>query len=60
MEVILKIKIPIHEMEDTPAWHYETSGHFSVRSAYKLAYNLKHYNNNLTGSSAAPKGDRNM
>ncbi|KAE8789677.1 Ubiquitin carboxyl-terminal hydrolase 2 [Hordeum vulgare] len=44
-------------MEDAPSWHYESSRHFSVRSAYKLAYNLNHCNDNETGSSTAPKGE---
>ncbi|KAE8769165.1 Ubiquitin carboxyl-terminal hydrolase 2 [Hordeum vulgare] len=59
-EVIFNINIPSHEMEDAPAWHNESSGHFSVCSAYKLAYSLKHRNDLQTGSSTAPKGDRNM
>jgi hypothetical protein len=39
---ILDIKIPAHACKDMPACNYEKSGTFSVRSAYKLAYNLAH------------------
>jgi len=37
VDEILKIKIPAGDTEDLIAWHYEKSGVFSVRSAYRLA-----------------------
>uniref|UniRef100_A0A8R7V269 Reverse transcriptase domain-containing protein n=1 Tax=Triticum urartu TaxID=4572 RepID=A0A8R7V269_TRIUA len=38
---ILKIRIPEGEVADCIAWHYEKSGVFTDRSAYKLATKLK-------------------
>jgi hypothetical protein len=34
---ILRINIPQMEREDSPAWYYEQSGMFTVKSAYRLA-----------------------
>jgi hypothetical protein len=39
---ILNIKLPTYPCCDLVAWHYDKSGTFSVRSAYRLAFNLKH------------------
>ena len=39
VEEILKIKL-YSSFEDIIAWHYERSGIFSVKSAYKLALNM--------------------
>jgi hypothetical protein len=39
---ILKLKLPTNPCEDFIAWHYEQSRVFSVKSAYRLAYNLQH------------------
>jgi ribonuclease HI len=39
---ILDMKLPINQCNDFLAWHYEPSGLFSVKSAYRLAYNLQH------------------
>ena len=36
-EEVLKIRIPTRPTDDFIAWHFEKSGIFSVRSAYKLA-----------------------
>jgi hypothetical protein len=41
-EQILGIKLPRKPCNDFAAWNYEKSGIFSVKSAYKLAYNLTH------------------
>jgi hypothetical protein len=40
VQVILKMKLPTRQLDDFIAWHYERSGVFSVRSAYKLAKDL--------------------
>jgi hypothetical protein len=39
---ILSIKLPMELCKDVAAWNYEKSRIFSIRSAYKLAYNLAH------------------
>lgn len=36
-ELILSIRLPVRRAEDFIAWHYEKSGVFTVRSAYKVA-----------------------
>ena len=41
-EWILKMKLPTEPYNDRLAWHYDKSGMFSVRSAYRLAFNIKH------------------
>jgi len=35
VELILSISVHV-EMDDVVAWHYDTRGQFSVRSAYKV------------------------
>ena len=35
-EVVLNIRIPSIPIDDCLPWHFEKSGLFSVRSAYKL------------------------
>jgi hypothetical protein len=42
-DAILKIRIPTIEISDQFAWHFEKSGLFSVKSAYKLAYRFNAY-----------------
>lgn len=56
---ILKIKIPSRETEDCVAWHYENSGRFTVKSAYKLAMSLK-VTGPQTSSSSANRDDRSI
>ena len=41
VEVIKTVKIPWRPSEDFVAWHFEKSGCFTVRSAYKLGVNSK-------------------
>jgi hypothetical protein len=55
-EEILKIRLPLNKSPDFVAWHYEKSGIFLVRSAYKLAMSISH-NKHEIGSSSAPSGD---
>lgn len=40
-EVILKIKLPSNPQPDFIAWHYEKLGMLKVRSAYRLALELR-------------------
>jgi hypothetical protein len=56
---ILKIKIPHREVEDCVAWHYEKSGLFTVRSAYKLAMCLKE-TGPQSSTSGASMDDRSI
>jgi hypothetical protein len=46
--------------EDMIAWHYERTGKFSVRSAYKLALQIENEVNWQEGSSRVPDGHRAM
>jgi hypothetical protein len=39
---ILELKLPEEDSRDLYTWHYDRSGNFTVKSAYKLAYNLNH------------------
>jgi hypothetical protein len=56
-DVILRLNAPDTSRKDFLAWHYESNGIFSVRSAYKLAYNLK---NNVQGQpGTSTTGDNN-
>lgn len=57
VEEILKIKLPRRDTEDVIAWHYEKTGVFSVRSAYRLAMQLDRELGHQ-GSSTAPDGER--
>jgi hypothetical protein len=57
---ILDIKIPAHSCKDMPAWNYEKSRIFSVRSAYKLAYNLAHAGSTSQGNSATRYPNRSL
>ena len=43
---------------DVLAWHYERNGIFAVKSAYRLAYNLKNGEGSIPKSSAAADGSR--
>jgi hypothetical protein len=58
-EHVLKIKIPTHAGEDYIAWNYEKSGHFTVRSAYKLAMEIQSMQNEA-GMSSKPSGERDV
>ncbi|EEE56362.1 hypothetical protein OsJ_05493 [Oryza sativa Japonica Group] len=57
---ILKIHVPNQETSDFPAWHYEKTCLFSVRSAYKLAWNLTESAQVQTSSSTATNGERKL
>jgi ribosomal protein L32 len=56
VDEILKIKLPSGIEEDFVAWHYEKTGCFSVRSAYRLSIELRDLDS--TGSSTRPDGER--
>lgn len=50
---ILKIRLPPSGTDDILDWHYERSGSFTVRSAYRLALNMKHHLDATSGSTKA-------
>ena len=54
---ILKIKLPSRGEEDIVAWHYEKTGYFSVRSAYRLGMDIME-SEKRTSSSSCTSGDR--
>ncbi|XP_062232870.1 uncharacterized protein LOC133930222 [Phragmites australis] len=59
-DVILKSRIPVREREDFPAWHFEKNGVFSVKSAYRLAWNLSGLSSRSHSSSSAPDDQRKL
>lgn len=59
VEEILKINLSPYQDEDFLAWHYEKSGIFSVRSAYRLAW-LNKFHPDGEGSSRETDGDRSI
>jgi hypothetical protein len=58
--LILNLALPDQPCEDFPAWHYEWNGKFSVKSAYKLAYNILHGVRWQAGNSEAVENTRNI
>jgi hypothetical protein len=60
VQAILSIKPPQHDLEDRVAWHYERNGVFTVRSAYRLAFRLKHQGRDSVSSSSSPNGERSL
>jgi hypothetical protein len=60
VEWILKQKLPLGHYEDWIAWHYEKFGIFSVKSAYRLAYNLQNGTRWKAGNSHNTDNTRNI
>src|SRR5438128_9683403 len=59
-ETILKIRIPQWEIEDYPAWHLERHGFFTVKSAYRLAWQCSESGGREQGTSTASNGERKI
>jgi hypothetical protein len=59
-EVILQLNAPETSRKDFLAWHYESNGIFSVKSAYKLAYNLKNNIPSKPGTSSSGDSNRTL
>jgi hypothetical protein len=57
---VMKIHLPHQEGEDCLAWHYERSGIFTIRSAYKLALEIEQANKRQEDSNTRPDGSRHM
>ena len=55
---ICKLRIPREDVEDCVAWHYEKSGIFTVKSAYKLADSIHRNKTERATSSSRELGDR--
>jgi hypothetical protein len=58
VEVIRKLKIPSGQFTDVLAWHYGKNGVFTVRSAYRLAIQLRAQEMNDAANSAYAMGER--
>jgi hypothetical protein len=54
---IVEIKIPSNMEEDFVAWHYEKTGYFSVRRAYRLGIDLRDAET-VTSTSRRADGER--
>jgi hypothetical protein len=57
VEAVLKIKPSRHGLEDVLAWQPERSGIFTVKSAYKLAFNELPAQCEFGSSSVTPLGE---
>jgi hypothetical protein len=57
---VLKIRHSGRDNEDFLAWHYEKSGLFIIRSAYKLALQEEQYETRQASSSAQVDGSRSL
>jgi hypothetical protein len=60
VEEVLKIRLPSGNDEDFIAWHYERSGIFTVKSAYKLALSMEYKTMGNEGSSSSADGSRSL
>jgi hypothetical protein len=58
-DTVLQIKLPAFHGEDHLAWHYEKTGLFTVKSAYRLALDVRD-KENMIGMSKNHAGDRDM
>jgi hypothetical protein len=58
--LILSLKLPVQPCEDFIAWHYKHNGKFSVKSAYKLAYNIHNGVRWQAGTSEASDNSRSI
>jgi hypothetical protein len=56
-EVVLKINLPAAKGDDFLAWHHDQTWFFSVKSAYRLALELKDKGTG-TGTSNKPARER--
>lgn len=59
-DAICKIKIPAADVDDCLAWQVEKNGLFSVKSAYRLAYNLKNNSQLESSTSTNDHDDRKI
>jgi hypothetical protein len=57
---VLKIRLSRRDNEDFLAWHYEKSGLFTIRSAYKLVLQEEQSEMRQASSSAQVDGSRSL
>jgi hypothetical protein len=57
---VLKVGLSDRGEDDCLEWHYERSGLFSVRSAYKLALEVEQEGRRQVGSSSVLDGSRSL
>jgi hypothetical protein len=57
IKAIMRIEIPKSEEDDRLAWNYEKNGFFTVKSAYRLALNIKHRNRDAGSRNSTTNGD---
>ena len=57
-EQVLRICIPIREMNDEIAWFYDKNGMFTVRSAYRVGVLNSVQTQNAGGTSSSRQGGR--
>lgn len=60
VEEICRIKLPSHKTEDCTGWHPERSGIFTVKSAYRLAMQLKERENPQASTSSSDADNRSI
>jgi ribonuclease HI len=60
VQTILKINLPVEKVDDYVAWHFKRNGIFTVKSAYRLALNLKQKQRGNESSSNHPSGERGI
>jgi hypothetical protein len=58
VQTITNIELPNSPQPDRFVWHLEKNGLFTVRSAYRLAFNLKHQHRDNATSSSGTVGNR--
>jgi hypothetical protein len=59
-EEVLKVRLTERAEEDFIVWHFERSGVFTVKSAYRLAMDSDPDARRAEGSSSSPDGSRSL
>ena len=59
-EEICRIRLPARKTSDFLAWNHEDSGVFSVKSAYRLAEEIKNRDRPAASSSSSETSNRSI